>query len=137
MDVPANTILIVTGAHLDAEVGDRPWAYWLRERLQETLALGGPGPDVVVCSDLWYLNHDDLRALPTISVGGPAVNALSAYLASRLPSVVAVEGVWVVLLEAQSPSPQACCWGRNGEATGAAVETFAERHLDAFIEALG
>jgi len=127
---PSSTFMIVTGAHLHAEAHDRPWAYWLRERLEEA---AGEGANVHVCSDLWYLNNDELRGLPTISVGGPEVNALSAYLASRLPSVVAVEGKWVVLMEPEGGTPVACCWGRSAQETGAAVEAFAQRHLGAFL----
>src|SRR5262245_25499431 len=72
-------ILIVVGAHLRAEVGDRPLAYRMRERvvawLREHFRVeradaddrggGGGGDDadageeglpcgVVVCSDVWY-----------------------------------------------------------------------------------
>jgi len=46
---------------------------------------------VLVCSDVWYLNNDPLRSRPTISIGGPGVNALSAYLADKLPSAFAIE----------------------------------------------
>jgi len=122
--------LIVTGAHLLAEVHDRPWAYWLAERLRAALG------EVVVCSDLWYLNRDELRGLPVVSIGAPGVNALSAYFASRLPSVLAVEGVMVVQMATELDAPQACCWGRDEEATGAAVQAFAERHLEAFVDAV-
>jgi hypothetical protein len=138
MNPPDSTILIVTGAHLAAEVAHRPLAYWLRQRVVEheaglgTAAAARP-PEVIVCSDLWYLNQDGLRALPTVSIGEPDVNALSAYLASRLPSVLAVEGAWVVLMDAGDQVPQACCWGRDAEATHAAVQAFTERHLPAFL----
>jgi hypothetical protein len=134
MDAIDTPIPIVTGAHLAAEVGDRPWAYWLRERV-EASALAARVGTAVVCTDLWYLNHDELRGRPTLCVGGPSVNALSAYLASRLPSVLSVEGVWVVLMDVEADTPQACCWGRDAAATGAAVQAFGERYLEAFLEA--
>lgn len=129
--------LLVTGAHLAAEALDRPWAYWLQDRVRTALETRGlRAPDaVVVCSDLWYLNQDDLRAAPTVSIGAPAVNALSAYLASRLPSVVAVDGAWVVLMDPVGDASLACCWGKDQAATGAAVEAFADRHLDPFLDA--
>jgi len=133
-------ILIVTGAHLIAEAGDRPVAYGLRQRMLDWLATRGqpetPGNTrVIVCSDLWYLNNDDLRARPTISVGGPAVNALSAYLGDKVPSAFAIEDVLVVQADLDFVDVVACCWGKDRAATAAAVEAFAERYLDDFMDA--
>ncbi|MEM6757638.1 MAG: hypothetical protein AAF586_10765, partial [Planctomycetota bacterium] len=86
-DAP-HRVLIVVGAHLRAEAADRPLAYRLieeienwKERFAEQL---GVEIEPTVCTDLWYLNHEELRSLPTICVGGPGVNALSAYLAKHL-----------------------------------------------------
>lgn len=133
---PSAAILIVTGAHLQSEAQDRPWAYWLRERILE--AIGEATPEsVVVCSDLWVLNQPPLRSRPTIAVGAPEFNALSAYLAPRLPSVLAVDGRFVVLMHEGAGAPNVCCWGRDADATGAAVEGFAQRHLEEFLEAAG
>ncbi len=131
-------ILIVTGAHLRAEAGDRPLAYRLRARMLRWLGRdGGEDPDapVVVCSDLWYLNRDELRSCPTVSIGAPGVNALSAYLADKLPSAFAVEGVLVVQLDPQFEDRLACCWGVDRGATASAVEAFAERYLADFMAA--
>jgi hypothetical protein len=131
-------LLIVTGAHLAAEVHDRPLAYALREQLLAALdARETPvEPDeVIVCSDLWVMNQDDLRSRPSISIGAPGVNALGAFLASRVPSVLAVEGVYVVQMQ-EEPTPVASCWGRDAGATAAAVEAFALRHLEAFLDAV-
>lgn len=131
-------ILIVTGAHLDAEAGDRPTAYGLRQRMIDWLSGKGEADAaerVLVCSDLWYLNNDPLRARPTVSIGGPAVNALSAYLGDKLPSAFAVENVLLVQADLDFVDVVACCWGRDRAATAAAVEAFAERYLDGFMEA--
>lgn len=134
----AGPLLIVTGAHLAAEVHDRPLAYAMREQVLAALDARelaiDPG-EIIVCSDLWVMNQDDLRTRPTISIGSPGVNALSAFLASRLPSVLAVDGVFVVQMQ-EEPNPVACCWGRDAAATGAAVEAFALRHLEAFLDAV-
>jgi hypothetical protein len=133
-------ILIVTGAHLRAEATDRPIAYGLRQRLADWLAARGrpettKTPRVLVCSDVWYLNNDPLRSRPTISIGGPGVNALSAYLADKLPSAFAVEDVMLVQADPEFHDAVACCWGRDEQATAAAVEAFAERYLEGFMEA--
>src|SRR5262245_48356679 len=60
-------ILIVTGAHLKAEASDRPLAYHLRKKMTDWLASHGTPenpecPRVLVCSDVWYLNNEPLRA---------------------------------------------------------------------------
>lgn len=133
-------ILIVTGAHLLAEAADRPIAYALRQRLAQWLAEHGEQespeqPRVLVCSDVWYLNNDPLRARPTISLGGPGVNALSAYLADKLPSAFAIENVLLVQADLDFVEVIACCWGRDAAATAAAVDAFTERYLDAFMDA--
>ncbi len=100
---------------------------WLRER--------GDGSPVIVCSDLWYLNNQELRKRPTVSIGGPEVNALSAYLGGRVPSAFAVDGVLVVQMDLDLAERVACCWGAGPEATEEAVLAFASRYLDRFMEA--
>ena len=134
----ARLILIVVGAHLRAEVSDRPVAYALRERMAADLSARGvpdAGERVVVCTDLWYLNNEHLRGAATVSIGGPGVNALSAYLAGRLPSAFSVEGALVVQGDPEFHDAVACCWGTDGEATGAAVGAFVERYLPDFLGA--
>lgn len=133
-------ILIVTGAHLRAEAVDRPIAYGLRSRLAKWLAAHDQPEDpqrprILVCSDVWYLNNDPLRSRPTISIGGPGVNALSAFLADKLPSAFAVEGVMLVQADLEFNDIIACCWGRDEQATAGAVDAFADRYLDDFMNA--
>lgn len=142
-------ILIVCGSTLGAEWLDRPVAYALRDRFRAWLGAQGAGrgvadptgraPRVLVCSDIWYLNQDELRACPTLSVGGPAVNALTAYLGDKLPSAYVVEGVQMVQLDLEGGSAAfetvaAACWGRDAHGTAAAADAFADRYLDLFME---
>lgn len=133
-------ILLVTGAHLRAEAADRPVAYRLRGQLVDWLTAQGLGETpgctrILVCSDLWYLNNDQLRSRPTISIGGPGVNALTAFLADKLPSAFAIEDHLLVQADLDFLDIIACCWGRDAAATGAAVTAFANRYLDAFMQA--
>jgi hypothetical protein len=149
-------ILIVVGAHLRAEVGDRPIAYGLRERMIEWLdgrfgrdgngeadedeaedggRLPGHPCGVVVCSDVWYLNDAGLRVWPTVSLGGPGVNALSAYLADKLPSVLVVDDVLMVQMDPEMTELTCAVWGVNHDATVAAVDAFVERYLEGFMAA--
>jgi hypothetical protein len=130
-------ILIVVGAHLHAEVGDRPVAYALRQKLLNWLeerGLGGEeGRPVIVCSDLWYLNTPELAGLPTVSIGGPGVNALSAHWANKVPNALAVENFYVVQMDVEGDDSMASCWGVDSNATAAAAEAFAARYLDLFM----
>lgn len=132
-------ILIVTGAHLHAEITDRPIAYALRSRVMETLVRLREAParddQVVVCSDVWYLNTDSLRACSVISIGGPGVNALTAYLGDKIPSAVAIEGEFVVQYDVSTHEPIAACWGASDRGTRTAVDAFAARFLEPFVRA--
>lgn len=141
-------LLIVTGAHLRSEVGDRPMAYALRERIMRWLVerFGPPETDddippanhpfdPIVCSDVWWLNNDDLRRRPTICIGGPGVNALSAYLADKVPSAFVIENRLLVQVDLDFDDLVACCWGMDHEQTKSAVAAFADKYLDSFLEA--
>lgn len=136
-------LLIVTGAHLRAEVADRPLAYRLQQVVTSWLErrFGPAGPESrrpfepVVCSDLWYLNHDELRERATICIGGPEINALTAYVADKIPSVLAVKDVLIVQMDPTFHDLIACCWGKDREATTLAVESFIERYMAGFLDA--
>src|SRR5688572_24965151 len=89
-------VAVVVGAHPRAELTDRPIAYHLRDRMAAWLGSAGeqaPSLTPLVCSDVWYLNDDELRRRPTVSIGPPESNALTAMLAGRLPSALAVDDV--------------------------------------------
>ncbi len=139
MTTPIDTdrlLLIVTGAHLRAERSDRPLGYRLcnevTRRLENDAELKGT-LDVMVCSDLWYLNNEDLRRRPTISIGEPGVNALAAFLADRLEPAFVVDDVLSVQLDLNGVDLIASCWGVAPSATASAVDAFIERYLDVFL----
>ena len=131
-------LLIVVGAHLRAEVGDRPLAYMLREEINRRLSdrFGVDLPlDVVVCSDVWRLNDESISTCQTISIGGPGVNALSAFLGDKLSSVFVVEDQLLIQADLEWNDLSVCVWGMDHERTIAAVQSFVDRYLDAFLEA--
>lgn len=132
-------ILLVTGSTLEAELFDRPTAYALREAMLRRIPDGVDAASVVICSDLWYLNQDELRACPTISIGGPGTNALTAYLADKLPSAFVIEGSTIIQLDQSmlgEPGETICaCWGIDPERTTAAVAIFRERFFEDFMAA--
>ncbi|MHC4990644.1 MAG: hypothetical protein ACYTGC_06650 [Planctomycetota bacterium] len=127
-------MLIVVGAHLRAELSDRPLASRLRRAVLDRLDADGlEGPVPVICTDLWYLNDLALRRRPAVAIGSPDVNAATAYLAHRLPTAFVVEGVMRVHMDREAIDPQACAWGSDPDSTARAVDLFVERYLDEFL----
>lgn len=125
-------MVIVVGAHPCAERSDRPTAYALGDRIVRAMpALVRLGP--LVCTDLWWLNDPSFRDRPTISIGAPEVNALTAYLADKLPTAFAIDDVLMVQLDPTFGGDLAACWGVNHRQTAAAVDVFAERYLSGFL----
>lgn len=94
-----------------------------------------PALDPLVCSDLWYLNDDALRAQPTIAIGHPGVNALSAHLGDKLPTALVVDDRRLVQLDPELIDLAACCWGVDERETHAAVDDLCERFLEDFLDA--
>lgn len=141
-----SAVLVVTGAHLSAEVQHRPAAYRVAEAVQRGLAARAQestltrAPDAptraIVCSDLWYLNHEELRRRPTISIGGPELNAVTATMAEGLPTVFAVDRQFAVQLDPDYFDHRVCCWGVDGAATARAADLFIQKHLDGYLDAL-
>ena len=139
---PSNLLLIVVGAHLRAEVADRPLAYRLQAAVHRWVTghaseLGADAFLPVVCSDIWYVNHPSLQRRPTISVGGPGVNALSAYFTDKLNAASVEENRYLIQLDPEFVDLRASIWGMNHELTVQALDTFQQRYLDGFLRAVG
>ncbi|MFT5423337.1 MAG: hypothetical protein ACI89L_001114 [Phycisphaerales bacterium] len=131
----SRVIPIVVGSSLRAEREDRPLAYQLADRLAGPAVAMGLEP--VVCTDVWYLNDATLAERAAVSLGGPDVNALTAHLASRVPSAYVIDGVLMVQFDVEARRGHACCWGVNAEATAQAVIAFMDRHAEAFLAGHG
>jgi len=140
---PQRLIWIVTGVQLRAELGDRPLAYRVEREVRERLAtlLGkaaeGAPPQLspVVVSDVYYLNHDDAQTAPTISIGGPGVNAVSAALYDKLPTPLAIENTLVVQMDLEMNDLRCAVWGMNHLDTVRAVDALiAKGYLDTFVK---
>lgn len=89
--------------------------------------------DVLVVSDVWYLNNEELQALPVVSVGGPGVNALTANLGDRIPSAFVIENDLIVQVDLDFHDLRAVCWGMDHEATARSVDAFLERYLEGYL----
>ena len=139
---PDRLIWIVTGVQLKAELGDRPLAYRIEQEIRDRLAAlleppeAGEPPRLtpVVVSDVYYLNNDDAQKGPTISIGGPGMNAVSAMLVDQLPTALAIEDTLVIQMDLDLGDTRCAVWGMNHLDTVRAVETFvAKGYLDAFV----
>lgn len=128
-------LLIVTGSTIRAEKADRMLAYRLKDTIEQTID-GKDECNVVVLSDLWYLNSESLQKLPTISVGGPTVNALAAHLFKQLPNTLIVDRTLLIQMDPTLEDLRASVWGAHQDLTVSAVELFIERgYLEQFLEA--
>lgn len=140
---PERLIWIVTGVQLKAELGDRPLAYRVEREVRERLTRlldppkSGEPPRLspVVVSDVYYLNNDEAQKGPTISIGGPGMNALSASLVEQLPTPLAIENTLVVQMDLEMNDLRCAVWGMNHLDTVRAVDTFiAKGYLDTFVQ---
>lgn len=130
-------LLIVTGSRLRAEQADRPLAYRLKSAIESRFRHQEMDPEVVVLNDLWYLAADALHAIPVISIGGPGVNALSAYLYRKLPKVMVVDNQLLIQMDLHLADLRATVWGVNHKTTAQALELFQSRgYLEQFLSAV-
>lgn len=147
-------IWIVTGVQLAAELGDRPLAYRIEQEARAILtSLHTPDLDQptdqpiadaperppltpVVISDVYYLNNTTIQHRPTISIGGPGVNSLTALLTSEVPTVVVIENALVIQMDMNFKDRRCAIWGMDHLETVRAVDWFiSRRYLRSFIEA--
>lgn len=128
-----NTVLIVVGYGILPEEEDRPVAYELK-RLIMSRAQGQEGRSAVVLTDIWALNQEMAEFFPTIAVGGPAVNALTAQIYEELPVTFARDQELFIQMDADR-GKRAAVWGTDHAKTREAVEIFAkDGFLDRFLD---
>jgi len=126
-------ILIVVGTTLRAEEKDRPLAQQLAAEIQKRLPVDS-GWRCLVVSDLYYINDKELHRCPTISLGGPGVNHLSAMYFRELPAALAVDNVLLIQMDVTMQDLRAAVWGMNHETTVEALQTFIEKgHLERYL----
>jgi hypothetical protein len=143
MAVPtrARLLLIVTGSTLRAEELDRPLAYYLKQRIEQYDAEHEHdhepdlGPLIVrVVADFRWIHDEPLQELPTISVGGPGVNALAQQWLEEVPVSLAVDERYYLQMDPDLDEPRASLWGMDNATTQIAVAVFIERFLRRFLD---
>ena len=134
-------LLIVTGSTLRAEEMDRPLAYYFKQRIEktirETLDKGQSGLEgyvVRVVADFRWIHDDPLQVLPTISLGGPGVNALSHRWLEEVPVSLAYGERYFIQMDPDLAEPRASIWGMDNATTQIAVSVFLDRFLERFLE---
>ena len=136
-DPSVKLLLIVTGSTLRAEDVDRPLAYYLKQQIEQIAPELDPpvGPfKVVVVADFRWLNDDPLQRLPTISVGGPGVNALAGqWVEEELEFSLAVEKHYYIQMDPDLEDLRASVWGMDNPTTQIAASVFIERFLERFL----
>lgn len=131
--------VLVVGAHPQAELYDRPVVEQLRDRIEhwqdDHFDMIDP-MQVIVCTDLWYLNDAPMMRRPTIAVGRPGHNAATAFLANRLPEAFSVSDLVHMHFDPEYVEQAVCVWGKNEEATASAGKLFADRYLERFLQSV-
>ncbi|WP_406698108.1 hypothetical protein V5E97_04545 [Singulisphaera sp. Ch08] len=138
VEPPAKMLLIVTGSTLRAEDVDRPLAYYLKQRIDhwsDDAKTSSPiSFRVRVVADFRWIHDEPLQALPTISIGGPGVNALSHRWLEEVPVSLAVDEQYYIQMDPDLDEPQASIWGMDNATTQIAISVFIERFLPRFLD---
>lgn len=114
------TVVIVVGGQ--ASEKDRTIATALHDEINSRG--GALYRRAVVVGDGAYLDRAELARHPTIAIGGPGVNAVSAQLVPVVPTVFSVDEQSFVQADFESQPTRVVLWGMTADATGRAVELF-------------
>jgi hypothetical protein len=143
--LPFRLLLIVTGSTLRAEEMDRPLGYYLKQRIEEALSghtdkasskHGGELSDyqVRVVADFRWMHDDFLQSRPTISLGGPGVNALTHRWLEEVPISLAYNERYFIQMDPDLADLRVSIWGMDNPMTQIAVSVFLDRFLTRFLE---
>lgn len=117
------TVVIVTGSDLRAEERDRPTAYRLKQEIDQR-SDGQVFRRAVVVGDNWFLENGIFHLNPSIAVGGPGVNGLSAQLAQQVPVTWSQDQRCYIQTDFDGDPKRALLWGMDAESTMNAVQAF-------------
>ena len=140
---PSRLLLIVTGSTLRAEELDRPLGYYLKQRLEEVLSKSQNGSkhtadlsdyQVRVIADFRWIHDELLQNLPTVSLGGPGVNALAHRWLEEVPISLAFNDRYFIQMDPDLTEPRVSIWGMDNSTTQIAVSVFLDRFLPRFLE---
>lgn len=138
-------LLIVTGSTLRAEEMDRPLGYYLKQRIEAALTGADSGAaakhdldlsdyQVRVIADFRWFHDEFLQGLPTISLGGPGVNALARRWLEEVPISLDYNERYFIQMDPDLSEPRVSIWGMDNPTTQIAVSVFLDRFLPQFLE---
>jgi hypothetical protein len=120
---------------------DRPLGYYLKQRIENSLseatANGQNGLEdylIRVVADFRWIHDEPLQSLPTISLGGPGVNALSHRWLEEVPISLAFSERYFIQMDPELTEPRASIWGMDNASTQIAVSVFIDRFLPRFLD---
>jgi hypothetical protein len=120
---------------------DRPLAYYLKQRIENLLsdgtAKGRNGVEdylVRIVADFRWIHDEPLQSLPTISLGGPGVNALSHRWLEEVPVSLAFSERYFIQMDPDLAEPRVSIWGMDNTSTQIAVSVFIDRFLPRFLD---
>lgn len=127
------TVVVVIGGTGEDDSGDRPIAEVLRREI-DGRADGQAYRRAVVLTDAEFLDSPGLHRNPTITIGGPGVNAVAQRLVAELPTMWQHEDRSFVQAELEE-SRRIAIWGMDRVCTAKAVEAFLqEGFLDILLD---
>lgn len=130
----AETVAVVVADALDAEAPDRVVAQRVQAEIDRRGA-GHPYRRGVLMTDYAWFDTPLFHAAPTIAVGGPGVNGVSARFGQELPTVWTADDRSLIQAEYRGAAPRVTLWGMNAAATAEAAEVFMARGwLDEFLD---
>jgi hypothetical protein len=129
------TILIVVGSDVKPEEKDRPIAYKLKANIEQSPKYGSLAfRKCIVISDALFDSDKIIQLCPTISIGGPGVNALSALLAEKLPIYLKKDDRYFIQFDETPQNNRISLWGMDQQSTEEAVNCFiSEGLLDKYL----
>jgi hypothetical protein len=140
-EIPGRWLIIVTGSTLRAEEMDRPLGYYLKQRIEDSLSQGSINGrsgledyHVRIVADFRWIHDEPLQSLPTISLGGPGVNALSHRWLEEVPVSLAFSERYFIQMDPELAEPRASIWGMDNASTQIAVSVFVDRFLPRFLD---
>ena len=140
-EIPSRLLLIVTGSTLRAEEMDRPLGYYLKQQIEHLLNQpaqahrhGASDYGVRVIADFRWIHDEALQRLPTISLGGPGVNALAHKWLEEVPVSLAYNERYFIQMDPNLVEPRVSIWGMDNAMTQIAVAVFLDRFLPRFLD---
>ena len=85
-------------------------------------------------ADFRWIHDDPLQNLPTISLGGPGVNALAHRWLEDVPVSLAFGDRYFIQMDPDLAEPRVSVWGMDNATTQIAVSVFIDRFLPRFLE---